>query len=249
MEKQKKRKELQQLETFRSLFPEFPVGREIITERPDFIIEDQTRRTGIEVTSIFHKPRRNGVPLQKQESERQQLVTEASKVYTASGHPKAHVSIHFAGDSKFHKHNRPVYARTIANLVASKIQIIDRHGYVENDYQSAETFPFEIHSLHIYRSEALDTTFFSIPVAGFVQEDFVSIIQEKLIEKDEALRKYQECTEYWLLILAEWSAPSSFFNPSQQTLSHEYTSTFDRVFFLNIFGRKLSQLIIVGGAG
>jgi hypothetical protein len=46
----------------------------------------------------------------------------------------------------------------------------------------------------------------------------------------------------WLLIVAEGNSASTFFDRSTKTLQHSYRSSFDRIFFLEAFRRKVWEL-------
>jgi hypothetical protein len=246
--KNQKRKELHQLNEFRTLRPDFPEGEVAISERPDFVVHNGQTSIGIEVTSIFHEVPASKIPLQVQESEQQLMLNEASNKYSAMNLPHLHVSIFFANETKFNKGNRAHYASVLANLIASNVPQSNGFHSIENDFDSPAKFPFEFHSLHIARFDSQKSSFMHIPMAGWVQEDFSTELQNKMSEKNLLLPNYQKCAAYWLLIVAEWAAPSSFFVPSQKMLSIEYESDFDRVFFMNMFDREASELSLLKGA-
>src|SRR6266536_1152581 len=93
-----------------------------------------------------------------------------------------------------------------------------------------------------YRLASLKRNFWSVASAGFVQEDFVAEMQVVIAKKDALIASYQTCSEYWLLIAAEGNRASTFFCPSRTTLEHRYCSAFQRIFFLEAFTKKVSEL-------
>lgn len=91
---------------------------------------------------------------------------------------------------------------------------VDGPCVLENDWTNPDAFPYEINSIGLYRLATLRCNFWSVPSAGFVQEDFVSQMQAIIAKKDRLLTRYQACSEYWLLIVAEGNNASTFFYPS-----------------------------------
>lgn len=241
----KKEKERYQLELFRSLCDDFPKGEISDGEKPDFIIDKSGSKIGIEVTRIYLKPPKNNNPLQLQESECQQLVAESQKIYEEMNLPKIDLRVLFSSDIHFSKKNRKVYANTLAKLVALNLPAHNSVKHIENDHESPNLFSSEIDTISIARFSNLKHNFWTTLEAGYVQEDFHHDLQVVINEKNTLLCTYDpSCNSHWLLIVAEWSHPSSFFDPSEQMLKESYKSGFDKIFFLNLFDQKINQLKI-----
>jgi hypothetical protein len=245
----KKERERYYLNLFRSLFPPFPEGSIEDGESPDFVIHASTRRIGIELTRVYKRASTNRPPLQVQESERQALVAEACQIYQTMKLDPVQVSFFFATETSFTKKNRKNYAHALANLVANNLPAPDSWIDLVNEYDAPESFPFEVHSLSTLRFSSLTRNAWSTPDGGLVQEDCRIDFQRTISEKEALIQSYRDCSEYWLLVVADWLGPSSFFEPSQETVTHTYRATFDRVFFLNPSTRGLVQLALERGAG
>jgi hypothetical protein len=237
------------LDLFRSTFPSFPAGSIEDGESPDFIICAPDGKIGIELTRIYQRESINRPPQQVQESERQSLVAEARRRYETMKLDPVQVHVSFAGDTHFTKKNRKQYALTIAKLVAKNLPPLNSWLDFENKFDSPESFPLEVHSVNIVRFASLTGNSWSVPVGGFVQEDCRQDFQMKISEKDVLLQKYRACSRQWLLLVAEWSGPSSFFEPSVETLTYCYHASFDRVFFLNPTTHHSSELLLHRGVG
>jgi hypothetical protein len=236
----KKERERRFVEVFKSLYQDFPEG-EIIAhedqERPDAVVASLHGKIGIEITSIHTES------LKKEESEIEAVISEAVRIHEKSDLPKLHVGVHVGVGKTFSKKNRPALAAAIARLVAANIPAANGLAEIENDWDDPSTFPYEINSILILRNTALTHNHWNCGSAAIVQEDLADRIQEIISEKESRLSGYDsDCVEQWLLIVGENSSASTFFDPSSSSLSHSYKSVFKKVFFLNSFSRRLSEL-------
>ena len=237
---QNKQQERNLIKAFREAFCGFPAGTILADdaqERPDAILDTGSKRIGIEITRIMDPK------LRRTESECQSFVDEARRWYESLNLPHLHVSVHLGADKPFTRANREKFGKTLAKLVAKNVPATNGLIEVENDWNDPEEFPYEIQSVLILRNPALRRNHWNAPSAGFFQEDFSDALQIALDKKDDVIGGYDaKCSEKWLLIAADGHGPSAFFDPSPATLSHTYTSSFDRVFFLDVFRRKVSEL-------
>ena len=236
----KKARERHFVQIFQDLHPSFPEGQIIAgdrQERPDLLVVGPQFTIGIEVTSICHQK------LKKEESENEQMVAAAREIYEALNLPNLQISVHFSSTPGFSRGNRARFARALAQLVAANIPLENCNAELENDWNAPESFPFEIHSIGIFRHKALSRNYWSVPSFGWVQENCANEIQARITEKEKRLVGYDpKCSEIWLLVVAENSSAAGAFDPSEITLSQQYTSSFDLVFFLDPSRRRLVQL-------
>src|SRR4030095_12299259 len=193
---------------------------------------------GVEVTKIHHanEPR-------QQESECRSLVDAACRLYESESTIPLEVKVHFGGSTQFNKRNRDKFARILANLVLKNIPQPDSWITLENNRENPSFFPYEIAGLSIIRLSAFRRNFWCVPSAGFFQEDFAPKIEAIITSKEHAMSTYgTDCIGRWLLIVAEGNSASTFFDPSTKTRQHSYCSSFDRIFFLEAFRRKVWEL-------
>ena len=216
----------------------FPPGKLIDSESPDFLVATSEGVIGIEVTKIHHanEPR-------QQESECRSLVDAACRLYVNESTIPLEVKFHFGSSTQFNKRNREKFARILANLVITNIPRPDSRISLDNNWENPGFFPYKIAGLSIIRLSALPKNFWSVPSAGFFQEDFAPKIEAIIATKEHAIRTYEtDCIEAWLLIAAEGNSASTFFDPSKKTLQHSYRSSFDRIFLIEAFRRKVWEL-------
>ena len=240
-EKQRnKDQERHYVEVFKDAFSGFPIGELLADEnqeRPDVIVASAQGRIGIEVTRILHEP------MKREESEGQAMVDEARALYEKRGLPNLQVSVFLGAQPAFTRQNRKTFATALAELVAANIPAANDLADLENGWDDADVFPFEIHSVSILRHPVLTRNYWTVPQAGWILENFPQLLQERIAKKETHIRGYDSgCAALWLLVVAEHSGPSSFFEPSEATLAHTYTSSFDRMFFLELFKRSVFEL-------
>ncbi|OLB00280.1 MAG: hypothetical protein AUH08_09070 [Verrucomicrobia bacterium 13_2_20CM_54_12] len=221
----------------------FPSGRLVQTEAPDFIVTALKRKIGIEVTKIQQQSGSNRS--RRQESEQEKIANEAVRIFETQNSVALEVKIRFSANGEFNKRNRNYFATAIAILVNAYLPIEDGPRVLHNDWSDPEMFPYELDSIGIYRLASLKRNFWSVSSAGFVQEDFVAEMQAVISKKDALIPSYQSCSEYWLLIVSEGNSASTFFRPSRETLDHQYRSVFQRIFFLEAFTKKVSELKVL----
>ena len=235
-----KDQERRYVEVFKGAFPGFPAGELLADEnqeRPDVIVANAQGNIGIEVTRMLHEP------MKREESEGQAMVDEARSLYEKRGLPNLHVSVFLGARPAFTRQNRKTFAAALAELVAANIPAANDLAELENGWDAADVFPFEIHSVSILRHPVLTRNYWTVPQAGWILENFPQLLQEKIAKKEASIRGYDaDCTALWLLVVAEHRGPSSFFAPSGATLARSYDSSFDRVFFLELLQRKVFEL-------
>jgi len=237
---QNKARERHFIELFKSAYNSFPTG-EIIAhekqERPDVILKTAEGKIGIEITSLHDSK------LKRAESECEKAVLEAQKIYETLNLPTLHVSVHIGGNHSMNRNNRKKFAVAIANIVAANLPPPGKYAEIENHFNDAAQFPYEIDVIFVYQYSWPDKNLWTAPSAGFYRENFVEELQNVISEKDSKLSGYEpECIEQWLLVLAENSSPSTFFDPSETTVNHLYKSAFDKVFVMEMFKLKVHEL-------
>jgi hypothetical protein len=244
--KQNKARERRFVELFKSAYKGFPAGTILADEnqeRPDIVVTTSQGKIGIEITALYNDK------LKRAESECEKAVLESRRIYEKHNLPKLYVSVHIGGENSFNRKNRSKFAAVIAKLVAANVPSVDRYVALENDFNNPLQFPYEIDSIYIYRHSWPEENRWSAPSAGLYREHFVDELQSVISEKDSKLCGYaRDCKEQWLLIVAENSSPSTFFDPSQRTTNHCYKSSFDKVFLLELFKVKLFELKLVQNA-
>ncbi|MBS4027895.1 MAG: hypothetical protein KGZ58_04570 [Ignavibacteriales bacterium] len=237
--KQDSKKEIEHnfVKIFLQLMPNIPIGTIIQDENPDILYESTTDLIGIEVTRL-HKSDK----IKREEAERIYFLNECVKEYEKLGMPPIEVKVFFAWQTTFNKKNRNARAKKLASIVALHIPSEFSGVRVKNDFKTLDVFPAEIHSITIYRFGHKEN-FWNEAGFGYYQEDVIEILQNRINSKNEKLETYNKrCSLYWLLIVIENEADSTFFLPSKDSLDYHFKSQFDKIFLLNLFGNTVDEL-------
>ena len=237
----KKRKEAFYLEILRCEIADFPSGDLIkCNESPDFLFRTPHDILGIEVRRIFQETKKRELPLQSQESERRKIIQRAKQLCASL--PPLAVSVHFSTYPSITKKDQLPLCKKIVEIVRSHVQQKDAQIRIPNSTDSTE-LPDQVALIDILGLPESCNHIWSVPEAGFIQKDYVPDIQSVLNEKEQLLPKYLcKCDRCWLLVVSEGYAPSSLFEPSSETTQYLYESSFERVFYIDGFSKKVVEL-------
>jgi hypothetical protein len=240
--KTKKDYERKRLNQFKAGFAAFPDGEVIDSESPDFIIDGGNRRVGFEVTRIYKTNCSNDPPMQAIESACRRIAETASVKCDSRQIPPLTVSLHFIRRPQVLRVQRDALAKKIADFVCNHIPKSNSYHSFEHIYDDP-TFPEHIRAITIGSFNVLTKHHFNVPTAGWVQKNFIMELQRAIDSKNQRLCLYKNnCTENWLLIISAGNSPSTFFEPSGDTLEHVFKSDFNRTFYMEAFSQISCEL-------
>jgi hypothetical protein len=159
-----KDRERHHLERFRANFSEFPEGKIIESEEPDFFIERAKGKIlGIELTELYRTAPRNQVPRQAIESLMRQIVQRAQSIYESAGGPPFYVYVYFAPRLELKKNDVAQIAQKLASIVADNTVTMDQQITVENRSSNRVYFPEQIISIRISRHSFMTDGLWAAP--------------------------------------------------------------------------------------
>jgi hypothetical protein len=237
-----KREELHLVEQMRQRLGGQPEGTLEASDEPDVCVVGSERRVGVEVTELHQRPRPGEPPRRLLESERSRIVALAGALAQSAGIPPLHVAVHFNDRVGVEKHDRDLIAKTLLAVIAENIPGIDQSITIEMWRRPSDSLP-EVRLVRIYRVAALTKHHWAVPDSGWVQTDFVTELQQAIDSKNRRYATYRRrCDECWLLITASGGRPSGLFEPSLETKSQVYRSSFAKTFFMEVFSQELVEL-------
>ncbi len=247
-----KKEEKIYLEKFKDQYPDFPKGDIVVPDPkergPDFLIVRRGKVVGFEVTELFKECFPNQTPKQLIESEREKVITEARNKCISDSVPGVSAFILF-NNNKLNKGNRSTVAEKLSNIIKNNIPEIKIPLSIKNNCIGLNDIPPQISSIMLYRpKEDCNHHWSTVPV-GWTDENLIKILQNALNDKEKKMTKYlKKCSTCWLLITSYGWNPSSFFNASKETISHKYSSSFDKAFYLEEFTKRLIELKLIKNA-
>ena len=229
---------------FKELLADFPPGAVTPTEEPDFLVETPLGRLGIELMELHIAAPPGSVPLQASIAMRQRTVDRAQAIYETGGHPPVRCTVSM-NDVHIQKAEVESLAVAIANVAIKNLP--PGPGSVHEDYTwlNREYFPERIHSVAVHRHEAITRTHFHCHGAMSVPHLSTDDIKRALKPKDQKYPTYREqCTAAWLVIYADTTVMSTWFQFEPPALAATYRASFERVFVMRQFGNVLHELAI-----
>jgi hypothetical protein len=240
----KKEIESYYLERFKELLPGFPSGMVIPTEEPDFLVETPSGHVGIELTELHVAASPGSVPVQASLAMRQRTVDRAQAIYAAGGHPPIRCTV-FMSNEHIHKSEVEDLATAIASIAIKNLP--PGYGSVREDYNwlNRDYFPERIHSVAVHRLDAITRTHFNCPGAVWVPHLVTEDIERAIGPKGGKYSAYRtRCAEAWLVVCADTTTMSTWFEFEPPALCATYRAPFERVFVMRQFGSLLHELTI-----
>ena len=211
---------------------------------PDFKIIINNKKIGIELTKIFNTT--GDPPLQAIENDYRKIANFIAKMLNKSKLKNLDVLLSFSQNPLPRNKSKKEIGTKIFNFICKNIPDDNSHISVTNDFENDDLLPFELSAIRIayfvgYNKHLVHTSMF-----GFVNKDFLEIIQYAIDKKSDKLSIYDKtCDEFWLLIYSDGSSGASMFDASEKTLKHLYYSKFHRVFFLSSINFKVDELCLL----
>ena len=241
MDSAKKRHERFLLDRFLELQGISPASIEPL-DPPDFLIDLEGRKVGIEVTELFIRsnkseahPQPEEEPLlQAAESITNLIVSKARKIYFDAGNPPVLSTIWFSDRITLDKKK----GDQIAELIAHQIQSMSLQNSQAVAWRSSEdeneerSLSESVAIIHTSRVPELRFARWTVARPGLVATLTLKHLQEvidKKAEKIGAYKKYAE--EIWLLIVADRTRPSQKFSVAPDLPLDSVSSPFTKTFY------------------
>ena len=231
-------KEKEHFLIFRKFIDDMPVGEIWHDDRPDFLVCSKDGVIGIE-HSLVHIPKSKH-PLQAIESQTDEIISIAKEIAELSGVPPIQANFHFRVREDIDKASRIGMAKEIAHLIYHAVaNDIKPRNMMELFYPE---FDDAIVSINIYTLQKESEHFWSAVRAGWSMESCIDIFKESICKKELLISSYlKKCKECWLLLVGE-AKPSGFVHPNEDTINYRYSSSFNKIYYLDLTHRNLHRL-------
>ena len=213
-------------------------------EAPDFVIQHEGRAIGVEVTELYIQDGASRSPMQANERAARDIVLAAWTEFMAVSDKPYLVTVNFR-DQLPRKLNRAAVARKIAGLVLEMSPEVWQSASWPDPHMDWDPLMDAVLAIRVtgVPSEAL----WSTTGGGWVAKASAEVLQARIDAKAPRLPRYRNrVDEVWLLIVADGSTPSQFFDPPTAEDARSVVSPFDQTWF---FGRSRRRAVRLTGRG
>lgn len=207
------------------------------SESPDFLLEMDSRRIGVEVTELYLPSGTETTPPEQAfENDERRIIERARIMATERGVPSQLMNVRLSRHSLC-KPNKQLLATTLCDFVAANAAPPGQTNH-PHDLPPGVVYL----TLYGHRSEPHS---WHGPCSGWPNAQYTSGFQAAIDKKEVRRQKYlTRCDEVWLILAATWEGGSSFIKWSEAMEQQTFTSRFDRVFFVEGLSGKSHELRI-----
>lgn len=234
------------IDYFRHCYPEFPKGRVVPSESPDFLVKMKSKnRLGIELTRL--NPISAVPPTDIEQAEFQfleGLIENAKEIFERTSENKLFVKFLFSEKTKI----IPERAMSVSVRLAGLIREVVREKKKKLFYYvsiSAAQLPDGVEEVLIIRHPKLKISTWERSNNLGVSNDVIDDIRKTIHKKDEKLRLYHKnhLNYYWLLVFTDRLRGTKNFNLCNQINKLSFQSSFQHVILFDLMKRKIFELV------
>jgi hypothetical protein len=246
MQPEKKQLEILLMHYFRECYPDFPKGRLIPSESPDFILTLKSRNNlGIELTRLnpLNAKEPDDAELSKNKSQ-ERIIESAKTLFEGASSLKLFVKFLFSEHKNIAEERELSVSVQLANIVRQAVAGKNPQTFFRASV-AADLLPNGLEAILIVHHPEMQISFWERSNNLGVSEDVVADIRQAIHKKDEKLRHYQKkrLNYYWLLINTDRLRGIKNYNLSNKILNHNFQSRFQHVFLFDLIKADVFQLV------
>lgn len=241
---EKKQVEWLLMEYFRRSFAEFPKGKLLLSESPDFVLQTNHKSSiGIELTRLHPANHSGGFPGWDNRFAEESVIGYAKEMVERTEQRKFFVKFLFSDKEPVTASRVPAVAAQTARLVR-QAALNANSGFFQHSVAEAE-LPAGVTSLLVMRLPTLQAGIWERANPLGVSGNTVDDIRHSIRKKEEKLTLYQarNLSQYWLLITTDRLRGIKNFNIENKITNHTFRSLFQRVFLFELLKGRVFQLV------
>jgi hypothetical protein len=240
---EKRRLERGHFQVFRRLLANFPIGEVFHEDKPDFRVALGAETLGIEHTQLFHPADPGSLPSRATEAAHAGILRIAQEHAELQSMPGANVVVYFQPNRPIPKPRRRELGYEIARICMAYLP--DPHSQIELSGRTpgGARLPTGVSEILLFRGDPENRHHWTSDGFGMVLEDSRELLQDTIDRKGELLPSYlKETSQCWLLMVADGISPSTFIEANSETQAHQFSSHFERTFFLTFGPEAVLEL-------
>jgi len=244
MQDVKKEIELLLITYFRQCYVDFPKGKLVASESPDFIVrEKHARNLGIELVRLFPSSSSESLINNTSSELRNEVIENTKELFEGSSGMNLFVKFLFSEKKNILPERVLSLSVFLTNMIRKTVAATSEksfffHRFIEKEMSGEVEEMLVVH--HPEMSESLWEEANSLGISENVIDD----INAMIAKKDEKLFLYkkQQLDEYWLLITSDRLRNTHNSNVANRIFKADFQSGFDRVLLFDLIKSKVFEL-------
>lgn len=246
MQEEKKQLEVLLINYFQECYTDFPKGKLVESESPDFVVKLKNKYTlGIELTRL--NPANAIPPTADGENEiifRNGFIEELKEFFESRSDFKLFVKFLFSTKDRVTPERELSVKVRIANLIQTKLKNRKTNSFFSIQVTPDE-LPAGVEQLLIVHHPGLEDSVWersnNLGLSGNVVDD----IKKAIGKKDEKLQLYrkQHLNNYWLLITTDCLRGVKNYNVLNKVMNEDFYSHFQHVFLFDLVKARVHKLV------
>lgn len=245
MQEFRKQLEVLLVNYFRESYTDFPKGKIMASESPDFVIRLKNKHLlGIELTRLNPANALQQTDETKNESAYRETFIEETKKQFEPGSPfKLFVKFLFSERDKLTPEREMVTRVRLLSLLRESLKNKNSKSFFQISFP-ANALPPAISQLLVVHHPGLKTSVWERSNNLGISTNVVDDIRQAILKKDEKLLLYQKqnLNYYWLLITTDCLRGSKSINLTNRILNEEFNSRFQHVFLFDLVKNRVITL-------
>lgn len=221
---------------FQKHYSEFPLGKSIQGDKPDYVLHCSDKTIGIEITQVFID---NQYEIKSKEKEKESLQNELGNILCSKFESimdfKFVLTIQFSKETLSKKNFKSIIS--VCETYLKTLNFSEIEGDIFEVFNWG-FLPKEIDTLQFCKFPSLEQSIFSEIAGGIVPNLTTNYLAPILNKKNNLLEQYQPCDEFWLLIIEGTSYSDGF----DQIQIDEFQTKFNKVFLYRHFKKQVIEL-------
>jgi hypothetical protein len=240
----KKQIEVLLMEYFRNAYPDFPKGKLIPSESPDFILGLKNRTSvGIEITRLYPSDQKNVLPPPIDSSIEMQFINKVKELVEGYNTQPLFVKFLF---TKGHSINEShILSAAIMTAVALRNALNNAKADFSFKIISHTLLPSFLKSVLVIKHRLLSVSLWEKANHQGFSNNIAADINNAIQKKDDKMKLYQSknLQQYWLLITTDQLEAIRNVNIGNQIAHQKFNSLFHKVFLYELMKARVFQLV------
>ena len=207
-------------------------------EAPDFIVDLEGSKIGVELTEIFQDSNLGHSKLQEYSSVANSFAHELINLIQPHINYKFSLGLRLNKNIQIKKTNKLDILKKTMEICVSAMADISNHHHIELE-SYYDNLPEAIEAIHICHFDGLEESFNSKPEGGTIARLTINHIDPILKKKENKLSSYLQCDKQWLLIREGNYYAGSF---SDVLIESPIVSLFDKVYLFRTQNKNIIEL-------